>query len=188
MKNRRPSIEQIISSLELRPLDAEGGWFRQTYVSGESLTGAGLPGRFSGERALYTVIFYMVTNRPGEYSALHKLKTDEVWHFYCGDPVRLLVLHPGGSGESVVMGPEILGDHRLQYRVPRETWQGCSLLPGGEYALMGTTMAPGFDPADFTLGRREELVREYPAYRKEIETLSAFGDRRGKPAPPDGTP
>jgi predicted cupin superfamily sugar epimerase len=167
---RKPRVDDVIARLGLEPLPEEGGWFRQTYVSGETISE--LPQRYGGDRSLYTVIYYLITDRPGEFSSLHKLKTDEVWHFYFGDPARLLLLHPDGDGERIILGGDFLRGHRIQHCVPREVWQGCSLLPGGEYALFGTTMAPGFDPDDFTPGNREELIRRYPGFRGEIESLT----------------
>jgi predicted cupin superfamily sugar epimerase len=94
------------------------------------------------------------------------------FHFYLGDPVEMLVLKPDGIGETIVIGPDVVSGMRLQYVVPAGAWQGSRLAPGGEFALMGTTMSPGFDPADFDEGIRDDLSARYPDYAALIATLA----------------
>ncbi len=179
MTRTMPTADEIIRHLGLEPLPREGGWFRQSYVSGELCEKHLLPPRYGGERPFGTVIYYLLTSETDSFSALHKLKTDEVWHFYFGDPAELLLLYPGGTGKTVLLGDAILSGERPQVCVPRGVWQGCRSVPPGAgpsaaagYSLMGTSMAPGFHPDDFVLGGRNDLVHRYPGFRKQIETLT----------------
>ncbi len=105
---------------------------------------------------------------------MHRLPTDELFHFYLGDPVEHLHLFPNGTGRVVRIGPDLLAGERPQVLAPRGVWQGARLAPGGShgYALLGTTVAPGFDFADYEGGRREELIASYPAFRELIEALT----------------
>jgi uncharacterized protein len=159
------TASEIIDLLQLKAHAEEGGFYRQTYLSGEKIPSASLPPRYSSEKAFGTAIYYLLT--PETCSRLHRLPTDEIYHFYLGDPVTLLLLYTDGSSEEITLGQDIAGGQRLQAVVPRHTWQGSFLKSGGQAALMGTTMAPAFDYADFEAGDREALIREYPA-RKEL--------------------
>src|SRR5574340_1073099 len=160
--------EDLIQRLGLLPLPVEGGHFAQSYVSAESLAAEALPARYGSPRAFCTAIYYLLTSDTDSFSALHRLATDEIYHFYLGDAVEMLLLHPDGRGERVVLGPDLLGGQRVQCVVRREVWQGSRLVPGGRWALLGTTMAPGFDARDFVLGERQELVRRYPEHAEMI--------------------
>ena len=169
------TAEEIIRLLKLEPLPVEGGWFRQTYCSDETIPADGLPPRYNAAKPFGTAIYFLLTNEPDCFSALHQLPTEEIYHFYLGDPVELLMLHPGGRSERVVLGPDVLGGQQVQVTVLRGVWQGSRLLPGGRFALMGTTMAPGFTPEDFTGGDREELIQLYPAEAERIRALTRPG-------------
>ena len=109
---------------------------------------------------------------PGTYSALHRLQTDEIFHFYLGDPVRMLQLLPDGQGRTIVLGPDVSRGQQPQVLVPRGVWQGSVLEPGGAYALLGCTVAPGFDYEDYESGRRDELLAAYPQFADLIRRLS----------------
>jgi uncharacterized protein len=165
-----PTAKQIRELLNLQPLPVEGGYFAQTHRSKFALTEQSLPSGYRGERPLSTAIYYMLT--PDTFSAIHRIKGDEVYHFYLGDPAEMLVLKPDGRGETLLLGQDIVSGMRLQYVVPGGTWQGCRLALGGKFALMGTTMSPGFDPADFELGNRDELSAQYPDYVTRIAKLT----------------
>ena len=165
-----PSAKEIQELLKLQPLPVEGGYFAETYRSKFTLSQRSLPSGYSGERALSTAIYYMLT--PDTFSAMHRLKGDEVYHFYLGDPAEMLILKPDGTGETLLMGQDIASGMRLQHVVPGGSWQGLRLVPGGKFALLGTTMAPGFDPADFELGARGELTVRFPAYAELISALT----------------
>ena len=167
---KMPSVKEIQELLNLHPLPLEGGYFAETYRSKFTLNQGSLPPGYSGERTLSTAIYYMLT--PDTFSAMHRLKGDEIYHFYLGDPAEMLILKPDGTGETLLMGQDIVSGMCLQHVVPAGVWQGSRLVPGGKFALLGTTMAPGFHPADFELGAREELSARYRAYAKLIAVLT----------------
>lgn len=162
----------VIERLGLVPLPGEGGHFLQTWCSTEQVAAEALPERYGRAKALGTAIYYLLSDDPDSFSALHRLPTDEVYHFYLGDPVDLLLLTPDGGSELVGLGGDLRGGQRVQFVVPRGAWQGSRLRAGGRWALMGTTMAPGFDPADFELGRAAELTEGWPERRALIRELS----------------
>ena len=103
---------------------------------------------------------------------MHRLATGEIYHFYLGDPVEMLLLAEGAPGRRIILGPDLLGGQYVQYVVPRSVWQGSRLIPGGRFALLGATMAPGFDARDFTLGRRQELLPRFPEHAALIRELT----------------
>lgn len=164
------TADQIKAMLGLRPLAREGGYYAETYrsatVLGIDVPQAGCLAR----RALATAIFYLLT--PDSFSALHRLAMDEIYHFYLGDPVEMLLLHSDGSSKTVVLGSDISRDMRLQTVVAAGVWQGSRLVKGGRFALMGTTTAPGFDSADYEAGDRRSLIRLYPQVRHLIRALT----------------
>jgi len=164
------TAEEVKKMLKLEPLGVEGGLFAEVYRSTHQLGKEILPNCYSGERSLSTAIYYMLT--PETFSAMHRLKGDEIYHFYLGDPVEMLKLKPDGSAEALLLGQNIAAGMRVQQLVCGGTWHGSRLAPGGKFALMGTTMAPGFDPADFELGDREKLSAAYPAYAPLIAMLT----------------
>ncbi len=187
------NIEQLIYHLRLEPLPGEGGLYRQTYRSPEDIPSAGLPERYPGLPKPYgTAILYLLTNNPAPasgvipnasattsvpdaastFSAFHRLPTDEVYHFYLGDPVELTLLFPDGSSLQAILGQDILGGQQVQFVVPRGVWQGARLLPGGRFALLGTTMAPGYTQPDYEPGLRADLLAQYPHERERIQALT----------------
>lgn len=155
--------DEVIALLRLEPMKVEGGSYAETYRCPE--TAVLEPGR---TRSLTTAIYYLL--RAGEVSRLHRLPSDEIFHFYAGDPVEMLLLC-GQNAEVVALGTDLAAGMRPQVIVPRNTWQGCRLLPGGNWALMGTTVSPGFEYADFELGRGRELADLYPALADLIRVL-----------------
>jgi uncharacterized protein len=164
------TAEQLRQLLGLVPLEAEGGDFAETYRATEVVPG-GLPGHeWADGRPLATAIYYLLA--PGTFSAIHRLRSDEMFHFYLGDPVEMLQLDPAGEGRVVVLGTDLLAGQRPQILVRRGVWQGTRLLPGGSVALLGTTMSPGFDRRDFELGSRDALVARYPANAERITALT----------------
>jgi predicted cupin superfamily sugar epimerase len=137
----------------MRKLPQEDVLFTPTYES----AGTGQDGK-----PLCNAMVAMFTDEPGSFSDMHTLPTDELWHFYLGDAIELLLLNPDGTDELVILGQDVLNGERIQTVVPAGTWMGARLRPGGEYGVYGNTMAPGFVPADFTPGDREELARRWP--------------------------
>lgn len=166
------TAERLVELLGLEPLPVEGGMFRQTWRSEQTLAKQVFPVRHGSDRPAGTAIYYLLTDAPDSFSALHRLPTDEVYHFYLGDPVQMLMLHPDGGSEQIVLGSDLLSGQRVQHVVPRGVWQGSRLREGGRFALLGTTMAPGFDPQDYEGGSRERLVAAYPAAAEEIRRLT----------------
>jgi predicted cupin superfamily sugar epimerase len=165
----RPSLSDLMSILELKPLQPEGGFFVETYRSPETIDAAKLGLGHAGHRSLSTAIYYLLT--PESFSAIHKVPGDEMFHFYAGDPVEMLELFPDGSGGITRLGPDIRRGMKFQHLVKGGVWQGARLMPGGEYALLGTTMAPGFDYADFSKGNAGKLVARDPAHAGLIREL-----------------
>jgi uncharacterized protein len=170
MSPEKLSAERLKEILKLEPHPREGGWFRQTYVSAERIPQAELPGRYDGERAAATAIYYLLT--PTTFSEMHRLASDEVFHFYLGDPVEMLQLRPDGEGEVVRLGADIEGGMKPQLLVSQGVWQGSRLVAGGEVALLGCTVSPGFDYADYEQGMRARLTAEYPAFAEKIRELT----------------
>lgn len=162
------TVDDLKRLLRLEPLPMEGGLYAETYRSPIRTVGV-LP-EYDGERALATAIFYLL--EPGACSRMHRLKGDELYHFYLGDPVELLMIEPGRAGEVVTLGPELEAGMRVQHLVPGRAWQGSRLRPGGRWALLGTTMAPGFDPRDFELGANEALADSCRAHADLLRALT----------------
>jgi predicted cupin superfamily sugar epimerase len=164
------TADDLRTALGLKPLPVEGGYFAESYRAPITLPEAVLPEGYSGSRSLATAIYYLLT--PDTFSAMHRLRSDEVYHFYLGDPVEQLRLFPDGRTETIRLGTRILEGMRPQAAVPGGVWQGSRLVPGGKYALMGTTMAPGFDPADYEHGDRDRLIAAYPESHDLIVALT----------------
>jgi len=163
--------QEIIARLNLTPLPSEGGWYRETYRSPERIAADALPPRYGAERPFCTAIYYLLT--PDTVSAMHRVKSDEIFHFHLGGPVTMLQLHPDGTAEIVTLGADIASGQQLQVIVPRGAWQGAFLNDGGRFALMGCTLAPGFEFDDFELGRRADLISRFPQHTALIERLTA---------------
>jgi len=163
------TAEDVIELLRLQSHPVEGGYFRETYRSGETLPAIVLP-RQRGDRSISTAIYYLLT--PNTVSALHRLPGDEVFHFYLGDPVRMLQLWPDGSTQTLTLGTDLKSGQVPQLVVPGGVWQGSVLVDGGKFALLGATMAPGFDYADYTSGNRRELTSKYPEAAALIARLT----------------
>lgn len=162
--------ENIIKKLGLKPLEPEGGFYRETYLSPESVLSEHLPARYGADRRLSSAIYYFLEK--GAVSKMHRLLSDEVFHFYAGDPVQLLTLNPQGGGSLVFLGKDIMSGQHPQVVVPSGVWQGMALVPGGEFALMGTTVAPAYTRDDFELGDPEKLSKRFPDYSELIKTVS----------------
>ena len=164
------TAEQIIKRFKMQPLRQEGGFFIETYRAAEVLKKGILPADVSGDRNLSSVILYLLTAKT--VSLMHRLKYDEMFHFYLGNPVTMLQLHPDGSSEIVTLGHDILSEQKVQVLVPKGTWQGAFIQPGGKFSLMGCSVAPAFDAADFEIGDRETLLVKYPDMRELILHLT----------------
>jgi predicted cupin superfamily sugar epimerase len=164
------SADQIINLFGLKPHPEEGGYFKETYRSLETISGKALLGRYKGVRSLGTAIYYLLT--PETFSAMHRLQSDEIFHFYLGDPVEMVQLWPDGSGRVLILGSDILNGMQPQVVIPRGIWQGARLIKDGKFALLGTTVSPGFEFEDYEMGDRDELLKSYPKFRDLIIALT----------------
>ncbi len=161
----------LIRLLGLAPHPREGGFFAETYRSELRLPAESLPPAYGQPRHAGTAIYYLLT--PETFSALHRLPGDEVFHFYLGDPVELVCLGPApGEGQVLRLGQGLAAGERLQTVVRAGLWQGSRLMPGGRWALLGTTMAPGFDFADYEHGDRQTLLERFPSFAGWIRELT----------------
>jgi predicted cupin superfamily sugar epimerase len=171
----RPSVAglagRIIDALGLQPHPIEGGYFHETYRSSESIPSSALPSAYHSraDRSFGTAIYYLLT--ADTFSEMHRLPTEEVFHLYLGGPARMLQLFPDGQGRELVIGSDVFAGQQPQVIVPPGIWQGTRLEPGVEFALMGATMAPGFDYADYEQGR-SDLIDQYPNYAEVIRKLT----------------
>ena len=159
-EKRLSGPEQIIKSLRLVPLSREGGLVGETYRSEFSIDG----------KCAGTAIYYLL--RGESFSHLHRLTGDEMYHFYLGDPVELTELLPDGTYKTTLLGPDIAGGQAVQHLVPAGNWQGSCLAKGGKWALLGTTMWPGYTDECYTHGNAEELLEAYPDAEKIIRKLT----------------
>ncbi len=158
-------IEKL--KLEAHP---EGGRYRQTYRADLILSKESLPEKFTGARAASTAIYFLLEGE--ELSALHRLRSDEVWHFYVGSPLVVHVIGRDGDYSEILLGDDAEAGEVLQAVVKAGCWFGSRVKDGRGFALVGCTVAPGFDFEDFEMAKRDELVREYPQHRKVIERLT----------------
>lgn len=146
----------------------EGGWFVETYRSMESLSGSALPKRFLGARSFCTAIYFLLEQ--GDFSALHRIKSDELWHFYAGGRLNIEVISPAGLYEQKILGNDPVSGESFQAVVSAGSWFGAEAVNG--FALVGCTVAPGFDFSDFELGRCEELNRQFPQHDELIRRMT----------------
>ncbi|MFE9771051.1 cupin domain-containing protein [Streptomyces sp. NPDC005931] len=153
--------DQLIAHYGLEPIPREGGRFRRTWAGPERADG----------RPAGTAIVALLTSAPDDFSALHRLPADEIWHFYLGDPLELLLLAPDGGTRTVVLGPDLLGGQHVQLTVPAGTWMGARVAAGGAWTLFGCTMAPGFTYEDYEHGDAAELTARYPDRAARIVEL-----------------
>jgi uncharacterized protein len=165
------TANEVKRILGLQPHPREGGWFVQTYAAEERLP-ADLFGdrRYAGPRRTSTAIYYLL--EPDTFSEMHCLQSDEVFHFYAGDPVEMLQLSPDGSGRTVILGKDLLAGQRPQVLVERGVWQGSRLIPGGRWALLGCTVSPGFEYEDYESKDRASLIARWPQFAERIAALT----------------
>jgi uncharacterized protein len=160
--------------LHLVPHPREGGWFRQTWRADEAIPASALPARYvagrDAGRAAGTAIFYLL--EPGSFSEMHRLASDEIFHFYLGDPVEMLQLVPDGTGRTLILGSDLAAGQLVQTVVPQGVWQGSRLLTGGKLALLGCTVSPGFEYVDYESGDRVALTRTWPEWAEMTRELT----------------
>jgi predicted cupin superfamily sugar epimerase len=164
----KPAAQKQITQLELAR-HPEGGWFRETYRCAESVPAQSLPARFDGDRAWSTAIYFLLEDQ--EMSALHRIKSDEMWHFYAGSPLLIHVILPDGRYSGQRLGADHAAGERFQVVVPAGSWFGAEPA-GKQFALAGCTVSPGFDFADFEMADRQQLTACYPQHAELIERLT----------------
>lgn len=162
------TAQQLIQQFQLQS-HPEGGWYKETYKSNETIAAAALPGRFPGERSFSTAIYFLLEQ--GNFSAFHRIKSDECWHFYAGDPLNVYVLHDSGIMDIITLGNDITNGQVFQYVVPANCWFASRPATNSDYCFVGCTVAPGFDFADFEMADEKELVRRFPQHAAVIKTL-----------------
>lgn len=165
MKN----AEFYINSLNLQK-HPEGGFFCEVYRSKEQIPSQCLPERFSGDRCFSTSIYFLI---PGnEFSSFHRIKSDEIWHFYKGAPIRIHVIDPDGNYSEAIVGDNPLKGESFQVVVSAGCWFAAESTDPEAFSLAGCTVAPGFDFVDFELAKKDELVKKFPSHRNLIERFT----------------
>lgn len=162
-KEKNLTAEQVIKILGLVPLPLEGGLVAETWRSMVRM----------GKGPAGTAIYYFLEGKM--FSHLHRLSGDEVYHFYMGDPVELVELMPDGTWKTTRLGNDLLSGECVQHVVPAGNWQGSRLRDSGEWALLGTTMCPGYTQETYEHGDRERLMQEYPEAGEAIRRLTLDG-------------
>ncbi|HEX9198146.1 MAG TPA: cupin domain-containing protein [Acidobacteriaceae bacterium] len=165
------TAEEAKKILGLIPHPREGGCYIRAYESGEMLPPmAFADGRYPSARHTATAIYYLL--EPGTFSEMHRLKSDEIFHFYAGDAVEMLQLHADGGGSVIKIGSDLANGERPQIVVPRGVWQGSHVAPGGKWALLGCTVSPGFEFEDYDAATREELCAGWPEFSRLLHELT----------------
>ncbi len=159
------SVQQIITHYQLLP-HPEGGYYKETYRSSETIAKNALPERFTGVRHFSTAIYFLLEKNT--FSAFHKIKSDECWHFYSGQTLLIYIIDTKGILTTVRLGNNIPMGDTFQYVVPAECWFAAEPAPGSNFSLVGCTVAPGFDFNDFELAKADILMKMYPQYEAYI--------------------
>lgn len=154
MENR---IEYLVKNLNLVS-HPEGGFYKESYRSEEFIPKSGLSERFNGNRAIATLIYFMLTS--GNFSAYHRIKSDEIWHFYEGSATIIHTISPLGEYKKVILGNSLDEGEVYHFVVKQGTWFAAEVKDGGSYSLVGCTVAPGFDFQDFELATLKDIPQE----------------------------
>jgi predicted cupin superfamily sugar epimerase len=160
--------QQLIQQFNLQP-HPEGGWYKETYKRTELLPRAALPQRFTGDRSFSTAIYFLLEQ--GNFSAFHKIKSDECWHFYAGEPLAVYIIDLQGALNIIELGNDINKGQVFQYVVPANCWFASRPAAESNFCFVGCTVAPGFDFEDFDLADVNELSKLYPQHRDIIHEL-----------------
>src|SRR6186713_989215 len=147
----------------------EGGWYKQSYKSNEQIAARALPERFGTSRVFSTAIYFLLEK--GNFSAFHRIKSDECWHFYAGDPLLIYIIEKNGELKIISLGNDPDKGQSFQYVVPANCWFGSRPAPKSEYCFVGCTVSPGFEFDDFELANRNELSAMYPQHKEIIKEL-----------------
>jgi predicted cupin superfamily sugar epimerase len=158
----------LVEKYSLQP-HPEGGWYTQNYKSAEIIPSCSLPIRFGGNRVLSTAIFFLLEK--DNFSAFHRIKSDECWHFYLGDPLEILILLPNNTLQTVILSNRIEENHHFQFIVPANCWFASRPASNSNFSFVGCTVAPGFDFDDFEMAKADDLVAAYPQHQSIIKKL-----------------
>ena len=158
------TASEIKALLKLEAHPIEGGFFRRTYTSNRTID------LERGQRSLGSAIYYLLES--GTFSELHVLRSDEIFHFYLGDPVEMLQLYPDGHSAVFVLGPDLAAGQQVQIVVGAGVWQGARLLGEGKFALLGCSVTPGFNYADYRNAKSSELIAKWPDQSERIKALT----------------
>lgn len=162
------SIAEIVAHFQLNP-HPEGGYYKETYRSSEMIEQEALPARFDGDRPFATAIYFLLDQ--GNFSGFHRIKSDETWHFYAGDPLLVYVIHPNGSLETIGLGQNIMAGEIFQATVPAGCWFASEPAPESRFSFVGCTVSPGFDFMDFELAEFNSLAIQYPQHSSLLQRL-----------------
>jgi predicted cupin superfamily sugar epimerase len=163
------SVQALVQQFNLAR-HPEGGYYRETYRAAETIMQSALPGRFTADRVFATAIYFLLEQ--GNFSAFHRIKSDECWHFYAGQSLYVHVLHQAGEYELIRLGADIAAGEVFQAVVPAGAWFASETAPGGSFSLVGCTVSPGFDFADFELAAGTALASQFPVQAQLISRLT----------------
>ena len=170
MNNKK--AQYLKERLDLSELPGEGGYYKETYRSDKTII---LPSETHGERSISTSIYYLLDGT--QFSAFHRLKSDEIWHFYIGSSITLYIINKMENLSEVKLGSNIEKGELFQIQVRAESWFAATVNDISSYALIGCTVSPGFDYLDFELGDRKKLIERYPQHRSIIEKLTTSASK-----------
>ncbi|GAA3626685.1 cupin domain-containing protein [Flavivirga jejuensis] len=163
------TIQKIVDKLELQP-HPEGGYFKEVYRSGGLINEENLGEGFTGQRNYATSIYFLLTS--DSFSAFHRIRQDEIWHFYKGAPIKLHIISDAGIYSNTIIGNDIEKGQNPQFVVKAKDWFAAEVIDENAYALVGCTVSPGFDFSDFELPKRDILISRYPEHKNIITALT----------------
>ncbi|MCX6209236.1 MAG: cupin domain-containing protein [Bacteroidetes bacterium] len=170
MKNSKPTItpEELIKEYKLQP-HPEGGYYRESFRSDLIIPKRALPKGFKGDRVSSTAIYFLLEQ--GNFSAFHRIKSNECWHFYCGEPLHVYVIDHDGSLYTITLGSNITLGQYFHYTVPANCWFASQPAKDSSFSFVGCSVSPGFDFEDFELAKADELAKQYPQHENIIREL-----------------
>lgn len=162
-------IKELIEKFDLS-VHPEGGYYKETYRSFEEIDNSSLPENYDGKRNCSTCIYFLLSS--DTFSAFHKIKQDEIWHFYDGSPIKLFMISEDGTYSEQIIGTNFPEGQVPQFVVPGGHWFAAKTIIPDSYSFVGCTVSPGFDFKDFELPTRKELVAKFPEHQHIIERLT----------------
>ena len=162
-------VKTIITKLGLQP-HPEGGYFKEIYRSHELVSSDALPERYSGSRCFGTSIYFLLSEK--QFSTFHRIKSDEIWNYHLGSSLFIHIIYPDGNYERIKLGADVVNNEVPQYIVKQGCWFGAELTDKNSYTLVGCSVAPGFDFADFEMAQRDKLISKFPQHKDIITQLT----------------